>query len=190
MEIKYEIVPTDIAHFSKEAARGTTSNTIQTIIICSIGVLFIFSDLIFALFSPFINGGCIEFRSVHLLPRIIAYFAILAISYFVLMTVGKARITKVLNNVTGKNGLFCEHTITLDDKGFTETTDVNRNFTYWEGVEKITETKNYVAISQRLGSNYFIPKRAFTDENQIKAFIASVSSYIDHASIPPPPDFN
>ena len=103
MEIKYEIVPTDIAHFSKEAARGTTSNTIQTIIICTIGVLFIFSDLIFALLAPIMNGGSIEFRSVYLLPRIIAYFAILAISYSVLMTVSKASTQKVLNNVKGKN---------------------------------------------------------------------------------------
>jgi hypothetical protein len=189
MVIKYEIVPTDITYYSKEAAVGTGSYTFQVIYICTIGILFMISDLILALVSVIKNDGSIEVRSIHILPRVIIYFAILGISYVALMTFSKVAARKAMNISTGKNGLFCDHTITLDEKGFTETTDVNSNFLSWECVEKITETTNYVSIRIRLGSGYFIPKRAFSSADEIKVFVSTVSTYIENAQIPPPPAF-
>jgi hypothetical protein len=190
MEIEYEIVPTDITYYSKEAAVGTSTYYFQVIYICTIGILFMISDLILALVAVIKNDGSIEVQSIHILPRLIIYFAILGISYVALMTFSKAMARKAMNISTGKNGLFCEHTITLDEKGFNETTEVNRNFLSWECVDKITETKNYVSLRVRLGSSYFIPKRAFSSADEIKAFVSTASKYIEAAQIPPPPDFS
>lgn len=186
MEIKYEIVPTDITYYSKEAAVGTSSYTIQVIILCSVIVLFMLSDMILAALSTIKNDGSITVFSYNMLARLLISFAIMGISYLALITLSRVTARRV-TSTAGKNGLFCEHTITLDEKGFTETTDVNRNFLSWVGVEKITETNNYVTIHARLTSAYFIPKRAFSGEGQIKAFVSNVSTYIETARIPPPP---
>jgi len=188
MEIKYEIVATDITYYSKEAAVGTRFYTIQVVILCSVTILFMLSDMILAAVSTITNDGSINVRSLNMLPRLLISFVILGIMYFGLITFSKFAVRKA-HTVAGKNGLFCEHTITLKEDGFTETTEVNRNFHSWEGVEKITETKNYVAIHIRLGSVYFIPKRAFSGEDQIEAFISTISTNIEIAGVPKPPMF-
>ncbi len=152
-------------------------------------LLFMGSDMILAVISTLKNDGSITVTSFNIVPRFIVGITISVMIYFVFTAYSKSAMRKAMTDMTAKNGLFCEHTITLDEKGFTETTEVNRNFASWEGVDKITETKNFVNIGLRLGPTFFIPKRAFTDENHVKVFVATVNSYIDHASIPPPPDF-
>ena len=187
MEIRYEIVPTDITYFSKEGAVGTSLHNIYTFILCCIVILFMMSDMPLAALSTITNDGSIVVNSLNMGPRLLICFAIFGISYFALITFSKFSVRKLAVNSTGKNGLFCEHTITLNEKGFIETTDVNNSFHSWECVEKITETKNYVTIYIRLGAGYFIPKRAFSGEEQIQAFVSDVNMYIETAGIPPPP---
>ena len=189
MEIKYEIVATDITKYSKEAAAGTTSLHIQVVILCSIVTLFMLSDMILAALSTIRNDGSINVVSYNMLARLLISFAIMGISYLAVITLGRIAARRIETTTTGKNGLFCEHTITLDDSGFTETTDVNKTFHSWEGVEKITETDSYVTIHIRLGAGYFIPKHAFSTENQIKTFVSTVTTHIEAASIPSPPTF-
>ncbi len=78
------------------------------------------------------------------------------------------RSARKVGSTTEKNGLFCEHSLLVDENGLTETTHVNRNFVSWEAVEKVSETANYVTIHIRLGSGYFIPKRAFSSPDDIQ----------------------
>ncbi len=145
MEIKYEIVATDITNYSKENAVGTSSVTIQVIIMCSVITLFMLSDMILALLSTFKNDGSINVFSLNMLIRLLISFAILGISYLVVITFSKV-VARRVTSTAGKNGLFCEHAIMLDENGFTKVTEVNRNFHSWEGVEKIAETNSYVTI--------------------------------------------
>ena len=88
----------------------------------------------------------------------------------------------------GKNGLFCEHILELDDAEFTETTHVNRNFLSWETVQGVAETKSYVTLLIRAGSSYFIPKRAFSSPEEIKDSVSIAQNNIERAlSLTPPP---
>ena len=171
MEIKYEIVPEDITYYSKEAAAGTKLHSIRAFIFCAVVMLFIFSDIILAILSITKADGSVLITSV--LPRALIGLTIMGISYVTLITISKREARKVATT-SGKNGVFCEHTVTLDENGFTETTDVNRSFHAWEGVEKITGTPSYLTIHIRLGAGYFIPKRAFSSIEEQRAFVATV----------------
>jgi len=182
MEIKYKIAPEDITYYSKEAAKGTTSSTIQVFIICAVVLLFVFSDIILAMLSLQRADGSILITSV--LPRSLIGLAIVGITYVTLITLSKRGARKLASS-SGKNGLFCEHTITLDESGFTETTEVNRSFHAWESVEKITGTPSYLTIQIRLGAGYFIPKQAFSSIEQQRAFVAAVQKHLPTAPIGP-----
>ncbi len=190
MEITYEIIPEDITYYSKEAVKGTSTYTFNVIFMSVLVVLFMLSDMLLAVVAVFKNDGSIKIDSINILPRLLIALVILTIYHMALMTLSKRAARKAASNVTGKNGVFCEHTIKLTSDGFTETTHVNQNFASWEGVEKITETPNYVAITYRLGSSHFIPKRAFANAADIKAFVDTAQTYLDEANIPPPPRFD
>ncbi len=193
MEINYDLKPEDLTYYSKEGARGTSINTIYVIIITSIAILFMISDLLIAMVAVAKNDGSIKLESYHMLPRLLIVFAIMGITYFTLMTVSKRSVRKAANS-PGKNGLFCQHTLTISDEGLAETTHVNRNFYLWEGVDKITETANYVAIHIRLGSGCVIPKREFRSLVEKESFVGCVRNNIaaanSHTSPPPPPQFD
>lgn len=78
----------------------------------------------------------------------------------------------------------------FDENGLTETTHVNRIFISWDAVEKVSETANYLTIHIRLGSGYFIPKRAFSSPDDIGVFVDAVETHILTANIPPPPELS
>lgn len=175
MEIKYEITADDILNYSREAAKGTTMQTIQVLLINAVFLLFVFSDIILAVLSINKADGSILITSV--LPRSLVGMAILVIANVTFIAISR-RAARKIANTSGKNGVFCEHMITLDENGFTETTDVNRCFHAWEGVEKITGTPNYLTIHIPLGMGYFIPKRAFSSIDEQHAFVAEVQKHL------------
>lgn len=188
MEIKYEIVPEDITYYSKEAAVRTSFLTLQAIMWVVMILLFMMSDMLMAVLSVFLNDGSVKIYSVNIIPRMIVGMTLMGISYVALMTFSK-KAAKKFQETSGKNGLFCEHTLELGDAGFTETTHVSQNFISWEAVKEIEETKNYVALLVRAGSSYFIPKRAFSSSEEIRDFVSIAQNHIEKASsmLTPPP---
>ena len=191
MQIKYELLPEDLVHFSKEAAKGTSQHTVQVILFTVVILLFILSDLLLSMAAVFLNDGSIRVESVHIIPRAIVALALIGVTYFALMATSRKAFRRVAAT-PGKNGVFCDHTIQLDEAGFTETTDVNKAFYAWDTVEEITETKSFVLLKVRMGATYMIPKRAFSSPEEIAGFIATAQTHLASATPhnpPPPPVF-
>jgi hypothetical protein len=193
MQIKYELVPEDLVYYSKEAAKGTTVFTVQVVMWTVIVLLFIMADLLWSLIAVFLNDGSIRVESVNIIPRAIIGIALIGISYFVLMAVSK-QASRRYAATPGKNGVFCQHIIQLDEAGFTETTHVNKAFFSWDGVEEVRETKSFVILQIRVGAAYLIPKRAFSTPEEISQFVSAAQTYLESATSPhdppPPPAFH
>lgn len=177
MVIKYEITPDDLEKYYLDFAKGMSVYTVYTVILVLLVVLFMLADMILATVAIGYNDGSVKVESFNVLPRFIITVVICFFVWLILKLQGKSAMSKVMN-VTGKNGQFCEHTITLDDAGFTEQTEVNRNFHSWEGVDKITETGHNVVIHVRLGAEYFVPKKSFSGVDEITAFIDAVNTHL------------
>lgn len=185
MEIKYEITPDDLFYYSKEASKGTSLYTYSAVFMTVVVVLFMLADVLMAVLAAIKNDGSIKVDAANILPRCIAALIISGIYYVAMMTLSKGLFRRSAKNATGKNGLFCKHTIMLATDGFTETTHVNKTFISWEGVEDIKETASYLIIGPRLGARYFIPKRAFSGPDNIRSFVETAQKYIDDANVPP-----
>ena len=185
MEIKYEITPADLVNYSKEAGKKTSSYTVQVLIFSGVYFLFVLSDVILSFFltvTPTTSFG------MNLLTRSVTGLVLLCVTIAVLGLISKRSAARLMAG-SGPNGVFCEHTFLVDENGFTETTHVNKNFGVWAGVESVDVTDNFVAIKVRLCCNYFIPKRAFANREEMLTFVRTVKNYISPGSgdVPPNP---
>lgn len=178
MILKYEVTPIDLQRYYKDILTGMTVYTLYTVVVVALTILFMMSDMFIAVAAVFYNDGSIKVDSVHMLPRFIIVLTISALLWLILNVYSKRALAKTAAT-PGKNGQFCEHTITLDDQGFTEETEVNRNFHSWEGVDNIRETQHNVIIQVRLGSGYFVPKNSFRDADEKAAFIRTVNDHLE-----------
>lgn len=169
LDLKYEYVPDDMTKIVAETYKGMQFYNAQVAITISILFIFMLADTGIALVAMLLNDGSITISSPNMIVRWIIGMAIIIISALVLKLVAK-HATKKVYSTPGKSGLFCEHTITLNDRGFVETTEVNGSFHAWEGVDSIRDTENYLTIYVRLGAGYSIPKRVFANEQALKEF--------------------
>lgn len=181
LEIKFEYFPADMPKIVAETCKGMQFHNIQLVIITSYFIIFMVADMGIALVAMLLNDGSITIASPNLIIRFVIGIAILLASELVLMLIAKSS-TRKAYSTPGKNGLFCEHTIELNDRGFVETTGVNSNFHAWEGVESIKETENYLTIQVRLGAGYSIPKRAFANDQALKQFADTAQNLIRTAN--------
>jgi hypothetical protein len=181
MTIQYEITPDDFRRFAIEAAKATTLYTVYTVILVAFAVLFMLSDMLLALVAIAYNDGSVKVDGFNMLPRLIIGWVIIGIVVIGGKIWGNWTFKKALA-VSGKNGLFGEHTMTLDDAGVTESTEVSRNFCSWEGVEGLAQTPNFIALSVRLGSRYFIPKSSFSSKDDLHQFIKAAESRLPEES--------
>lgn len=174
MELKYELTPTDLVEYQKESSKKGTSHVAQVLVFGAVIVLFTISDVVLSLFltiTPTTSLG------LNLLARSTTGLVLLGVTYVVLMAIAKRQATKA--SVTlGPNGVFCEHTFAIDESGFTETTHVNKNFGVWAGVEGVEVTLSFVVVKVRLCCNYFIPRRAFANDEEIRTFVTTIRGYL------------
>jgi hypothetical protein len=177
MNITYEITPADVHLYSAEAEKGTSLFKVYSRLITILIILFVFGDILVGFVSVAYNGGSARIDAVSMVPRIIIAVMIMGILFIGSKLWSKHAMKKFLST-PGKNGCFCEHTITLDDEGFTESTEVNRGFQSWEGVEGVTQTDHFVTIKIRLGAGHFIPKRIFASKGHVYDFIEAVESHL------------
>jgi hypothetical protein len=63
-------------------------------------------------------------------------------------------------------GVYTEHTLTADEEGLTESTDVNTTTFKWEAVTKIVRTKRYLLIFLGSLRAHIIPRRDVRDQAQ------------------------
>lgn len=129
MQITYELTPDDLAVFSKESAPQNTPQHYTLIaFFTGLMLLFISSDLLFAFYVSY------EGQPLHFFARVAIALTIIAVFSVTMMALSRYLFRKAQKNSSGPNGLFCEHTITLDTPGFTEVTHLNRCFHAWSSI--------------------------------------------------------
>ncbi len=184
MEIQYEITADDVPKILNESHKRTAFYTVQTLVSAAFGLLFVSADIILTIVAMFKNDGAIRLSDPQILVRLAISIGIVAVTSTILMVAGKFTMKNAFQS-PGTNGLFCQHTIVMDEKGFTESTEVNKSFHAWEGVEKVLESANFVILQIRLGTGYHIPKRAFASAEELNGFVSLAQGYISEHSHSP-----
>ncbi len=183
MLITYEIVPADVAAYTAEGVRTTNFYTIYTVLLCVLVVAFMLSDMMIAVVAVAYNDGTIHVGSFHMLPRLLIAWGII-LGIYISGKLLSRKAARKMKSTAGKNGFFCEHQMELDEKGFTESTHVNRSFNSWEGVDKVTETASYIIFQIRLGPAYIIPKRSFNSKADLRAFFDALPADLTKTLLP------
>lgn len=79
----------------------------------------------------------------------------------------------------GKNaGLLGPHTVELTDEGVVERTPVRELKVKWEAVEKVASTDSHLFLWTSGFNALVLPRRAFADEDALKAFAAHAAMRI------------
>jgi hypothetical protein len=99
------------------------------------------------------------------------------------LNLASQKMTDKANQKAGKNGVFCEHKIILEDDELIEITDINTSRYSWKAIGEITENEGFVVIPVNMSYNYLIPKRFFTNRNHIKEFIDNANEYKQNAEL-------
>jgi hypothetical protein len=185
MQIRYALTPDDVVPISKESHKGTDFYKLQITIVCVLGIFFMMSDMALLVVFVFLNDPSIRVPDIgpSLLIKWLIWMVVIFLVWAILTLVAKRSVNKAIES-SGINGVFCEHVIEIDEAGFTESTDVNRGFSAWEGVDSVRETDNYVLITIRLGPVYVIPKRAFESDDERNSFVSAVNERINQGRHP------
>lgn len=181
MEINYELTSQDFVEFQQIISRQNkvTINTGRVI-----GVVFVL--LVLADFIYCVATGLIQFNGksilLYLFGRFLLQFLFLIAAAKILNWTSQKLVQKEIDK-TGKNGLFCEHKIILDEDELIEITDINTSRYSWKGISEITENEKFVVIPINLSASYLIPKRYFSSPNHIKEFVDTANEYKQNAEL-------
>ena len=96
--------------------------------------------------------------------------------YFMSTTV--KRISKMLEEGNNKD-MLGQHSISLDDEGFRETSLNGESKVSWSGVEKVGDTESHIFIYTSSIMAYIIPKRTFLDENTRLEFLKILNEKLE-----------
>lgn len=77
--------------------------------------------------------------------------------------------TKILATEKYREALS-EHTISIGDFGLLETTELKEWYWTWTGVDRIEQDDSYIFIFLKSARAHIIPKRAFTNTEQVMEF--------------------
>ena len=88
--------------------------------------------------------------------------------------------------ISGDNrGTFGHHTISIDENGLNERTEVNNSHWSWFGIETIEQTDDYIYIYISSLMAHIIPKRAFTNAEQADEFFSSAEIFLARCKAQP-----
>lgn len=181
MQVNYELTTEDFVEFQQIVSRQNkvTINTGRVI-----GVVFVL--LILADFIYCVATGLIQFNGksilLYLFGRFLLQFLFL-IAAAKFLTWSSQKLIDKATDLTGKNGVFCEHKIILDEDELIEITDINTSRYSWKGIGEITENEKFIVIPINLSASYTIPKRYFSSPQHIKEFVDTANEYKQNAEL-------
>lgn len=175
MEINYELNPDDFIKFSKEIAPTQKKHKPLVIIYAIMYLLFIFADIIYALFSGTLKDWNPSALIMNILLRTFITFAVILVCLGIIKLITKIKAKEVLKEP--ENGLFCEHRIILTENELIELTDVNTSRYSWKAIGELKELENFILINVLMSSTYVIPKRYFENQKHINKFLETANYY-------------
>lgn len=175
MKVKYEINAEDIYQFGKENSPSQKEYNPTVIIFTFTFILFIFADLIYSYFFGVLKDLDFSWLLINILVRFILTFVlILIVLGFIRLMVAKKK-QEVLE--MGKNAIFCEHQILLNETELIEITDINNSRFSWKAIGEIKESENFIFFELLAAFTYVIPKRYFEDQKHINDFTNTFNTF-------------
>ena len=173
MELQYELSLDDLVAFNKyhiwhspTCRRAYRWNLALTLGIVVIGLLI-----------PTLSAKTDDSR-LHLIIGLVIVLAPVALLVWLALHLHwrlspARRVRKLLREGANKGSLGM-HTLTFGQRGVTEISTVSEATWTWESFERIAEDKKHVYVYLGAVSAHVIPKRAFRDEQHMRAFLDEV----------------
>lgn len=170
MEIEFELSMGDLVAFNRYHSehsptqrRARLAWRLSVPAIIAFGVVWNLNDLV-----PFLlGGGAIAVLWFALYPR----FQRWSLERCVRKLYGE-----------GKNkGTICGHKLSIAPDAISERTDVGQATTSWRRVEKITDADQHLFLYTGAVQAFIVPRRAFSDESEFRAFIETARRYREEA---------
>jgi hypothetical protein len=179
MEINYDLKPEDFVQFGKEIAPSQITHKPQVTAYLIMYFLFIFGDIIYALFSGSLKNWDLSAFLMTIVLRTVITFAMVIICLGIIKLIVRRKAKDVSQEQA--NGLFCEHRIVLTENELIEITDVNTSRYAWKAIGEIKELQGFVLINVMLSSTYVIPVRAFRNQEHLTNFIEKANYFKQNA---------
>lgn len=141
MEINCELKPDDFLQFGKENARAKKNLQPMVIIFLITYLLFIFADVIYALFSGSLDNWNFNSLLITIVIRTIIIFVVIALVLAIVKLIAGKKVKDIVSKEP-ENGLFCEHKIILTEKNLIEITEVNNSRYSWKAIGEIKELES------------------------------------------------
>lgn len=179
MEINYELTSEDFYKFSRENAPSQNTYRPLALTFGIIFLTFIFADIFyFALFGSLFDWKLGNFVLSVLVRCGITFGAVILLLY-IFKLFSKYSIKNAVKEE--KNGLFCDHRIVLTENELIELTEVNTCRYAWQSIGEIKELDNFVLIEVHLSGLFIIPKRNFSEAQQLRDFVNTARQYQQNA---------
>ena len=164
MEIKIEITREDFLEFNKYVL---LKNRLKRGFVIA---------TIFILFWVIILNYNKPLDLFSIIIELIIFYLGWGILIFLLYKINFQRIKKLPD----QNGaILGNKTYIIQDDGFKEITESSETLTNWNGIKKITETKDYIYVFVDKIAAYIIPKRYLNEEKERNQFIQTLKSKIE-----------
>lgn len=72
--------------------------------------------------------------------------------------------------------IFCKHSVTINEKGFSEKSEKAKNSKSWKTIHKAASSENYIFVLFTKSAGFMIPKRELGDE-KFQEVIAEIGKY-------------
>lgn len=180
MEVTYDYTPEDHEAWLRHVTAKQPQQNYYFYILGGVFLLFLLADIIFSL----LTGSIFNWNPVTLFISLVARFLIAMGICFLISHILKAVSVKMLKGqieAAGKNGLFCEHKVVLEEGELIEITDVNISRYSWHGIDQIEATPEFVLLPVSLGGVIAIPSRAFSDSRHLQEFVEAAHLRRDQA---------
>jgi hypothetical protein len=115
------------------------------------------------------------------LPARILTFLILTAIIWLLMTAISAAVNWLVSsfrpNTAGLQGILCEHTISIDPDGLSESTAVNQSRSSWHGIHRIDASPHHLFIFIQPNMAHTIPRNAFPSPDAANQFLLAATTW-------------
>lgn len=172
MSVAFEISPSDLRAFHRHMQKVAPAHRRMRWINGGIAAL-----IALAAVSPKVSSR--SFVVVAL--TFLLCFAVIWISMLILGCLINFLLMAIRPNLSGMEGILCEHTVTIDQDGLTETTPVNESRHRWSGVYRVDSTPDHIFIYIQQNMAHVIPRRSFTSVEEADSFFRKATEYFTAA---------
>jgi hypothetical protein len=168
MSITFTLTPADLRAFTRHARKSMPEFRRLRWFNLGFAALIAFSTSLTA-------------TSSRSLPVRILTFLILAAIIWLLMTTISAAVNWLASsfrpNTAGLQGILCEHTISIDPEGLSESTSVNHSRSSWHGIHRIDPSPDHLFIFIQPNMAHTIPRNAFPSPDAANQFLTAATTW-------------